>query len=110
MIRGEKILVTGATGAVAQPLIRFLAPDNEVWGAARFTDPADEAKVRALGAIPFKLDIASGDLSQLPNDFTYVLHLAFYRGMSGDFDGAIRINGEGTGHVLYHCRNASTLR
>lgn len=106
MIKNEKILVTGATGSVAKPLIQFLSQHNEVWGAARFTRPESEDEVRALGARPVHLDVASGDMSALPNDFTYVIHLAFYRGGMVDFDGAIRVNGEGTGHVLYHCRNA----
>ena len=49
MITGEKILVTGVHGAVAFPLARALAADNEVWGAARFTDPATRAKVDGAG-------------------------------------------------------------
>lgn len=106
MIRQAKILVTGATGQVAGPVIRYLAADNEVWGAARFTAEGGEEKVRALGATPVKIDVASGDLSALPQDFDYVLHFAFYRGGMDDFDGAIRVNGEGTGHVLRHCRTA----
>ncbi|MFC3175416.1 NAD-dependent epimerase/dehydratase family protein [Novosphingobium bradum] len=106
MIRDARILVTGATGEVAQPLIRHLAADNEVWGAARFADPAGADKVRALGARPVQVDVGSGDLSALPDNFTYVLHLAFHRGGATDYDGAVRINGEGTGHVLHHCRKA----
>ncbi|MSV81977.1 MAG: NAD(P)-dependent oxidoreductase, partial [Actinobacteria bacterium] len=31
-----KILITGVTGAVAAPLARSLAANNEVWGVARF--------------------------------------------------------------------------
>ncbi|EHJ62428.1 NAD-dependent epimerase/dehydratase family protein [Novosphingobium pentaromativorans] len=106
MIRNEKILVTGASGEVARPLIAYLAGDNEVWGAARFSKPGSEEEVRALGARPVTVDVASGDLSMLPDDFTYVLHLAYYRGGKDDFDGAVRVNGEGTGHVLHHCRKA----
>jgi UDP-glucuronate 4-epimerase len=106
MIKNAKILVTGASGEVALPLMRFLAKDNEVWGAARLADEASREKVAATGARPTPIDIVDGDFSALPDDFTYVLHLAWYRGGQGDFDGAVRINGEGTGRVLYHCRKA----
>lgn len=107
MIKGEKILITGASGGVAFPLLANLARDNEVWGAARFSEDGARQRVEAAGAKAVAVDVASGDLSALPDDFTYVLHLAYYRGgATGDFDGAIRVNGEGTGHVLHHCRKA----
>jgi len=107
MIKNAKILVTGASGEVALPLMRFLAKDNEVWGAARLADEASRAKVEATGARPASVDIVEGDLAAaLPDDFTYVLHLAWYRGGQGDFNGAVTINGEGTGRVLHHCRKA----
>ena len=38
-LRGAKIVVTGVTGQVAEPLACALARDNEVYGAARFKDP-----------------------------------------------------------------------
>jgi nucleoside-diphosphate-sugar epimerase len=107
MIKNEKILVTGASGEVALPLMKFLAQNNEVWGAARLADPAARDKVAATGARPVPVDIVEGDLSTaLPDDFTYVLHLAWYRGGQGDFHGAVTVNGEGTGRVLHHCRKA----
>ena len=37
-LRGTKIVVTGVTGQVAEPLACALARDNEVYGAARFND------------------------------------------------------------------------
>ncbi len=106
MLTDQKILVTGATGSVAAPFIRFLAPHNEVWGAARFSREGSKQHVEALGAKPVSIDLASGDLSGLPDDFTHVLHLAHYRGAPTDVHEAIRNNGEGTGHVLHHCRKA----
>jgi nucleoside-diphosphate-sugar epimerase len=106
MLTDQKILVTGATGSVAAPFIRFLAPHNEVWGAARFSREGSKQHVEALGAKPVSVDLASGDLSGLPDDFTHVLHLAHYRGAPTDVHEAIRNNGEGTGHVLHHCRKA----
>ena len=41
MIAGEKILITGVTGSVAEPLGRFLATDNDIWGVARFAGDGD---------------------------------------------------------------------
>ena len=35
-LSGEKILITGATGQVANPVAKALAVDNEVWAVARF--------------------------------------------------------------------------
>jgi nucleoside-diphosphate-sugar epimerase len=107
MIKNAKILVTGASGEVALPLLRSLSKNNEVWGAARLADETARAKVAATGARPVPVDIAEGDLrAALPDDFTHVLHLAWYRGGQGDFHGAVTVNGEGTGRVLHHCRKA----
>ncbi len=106
MLKDAKILVTGAGGTVATPFIRHLAPQNEVWGAARFSREGSKEQVEALGAKPVAIDLASGDLSDLPDDFTHVLHLAHFRGQPNDVHEAIRNNGEGTGHLLYHCRKA----
>ena len=49
MLSGEKILITGPAGRIAFGLARSLAADNEVWGIARFGDPATREKVEALG-------------------------------------------------------------
>ena len=106
MLSGEKILVTGPAGQIAFPLAEYLARDNEVWGIARFGDPATRAKVDALGVTTLASDLGDGDFSDLPDDFTYVLHLAVYMAPGLDFDHAIRVNAEGTGLLLSHCRRA----
>ena len=38
MLSGEKILITGPAGRIAYGIAKSLAPDNEVWGIARFSD------------------------------------------------------------------------
>jgi nucleoside-diphosphate-sugar epimerase len=106
MLSGEKILVTGVHGAVALPLAKSLAAENEVWGIARFTDPELRSQVEAAGITTRAVDIASGQLDGVPDDFTYVLHLAYLRGGNDQFPEAFRVNGEGTGIVLQHCRKA----
>lgn len=106
MISGEKVLVTGVHGAVALPLARALAAANDVWGAARFSDPALRSKIEAIGIKTVAVDLGSGAFDELPDDFTYVLHLAYFRGGNDGFEESFRTNAEGTGLVLQHCRRA----
>ena len=74
MLSGEKILVTGVTGTVPLPIAEFLANENEVWGLARFSDPEARKRVETIGITTCAVDLAQGDLSEVPDDFTYVLH------------------------------------
>lgn len=104
MLNGQKILITGVSGMVAMPIARYLATDNEVWGAARFADPAARERATDAGVTPVAIDLSSGDLRGLPDDFDYVLHLAYFRGGVDAFDEAIRVNAEGCGLILQHCR------
>jgi nucleoside-diphosphate-sugar epimerase len=105
MLSGEKILVTGAAGQIGFPLAEHLAQDNEVWGLARFGDEAARRRVVTAGVTAYRCDLADGDLARLPDDFTYVIHLAALIG-GRDYDEAIRVNAEGTGRLLQHCRRA----
>jgi nucleoside-diphosphate-sugar epimerase len=104
-----KILVTGPAGQIAFPLVESLAGDNEVWGIARFGDQASRQRVDALGVTTRSIDIGSGEFGDLPTDFTHVLHLAAFQAPSVDYDHAIRINAEGTGLLLQHCRAAKAV-
>ena len=84
MLTGQRILVTGVTGAIALPVARFLAKDNEVFGAARFDDPSRQEEVEAAGISPCKVDLGGADLSALPDQVDYVLHYAYARRGSGE--------------------------
>ena len=106
MISGEKILVTGVTGTVGAPVAKALAKDNEVWGLARFNDAAKRADIEAAGVKACAVDIGSGDFSQVPDDFTYVLHLNWMRGPLDQLEEAIRTNVEGPGLLMQHTRKA----
>jgi nucleoside-diphosphate-sugar epimerase len=106
VISGEKVLVTGASGGVGEPLARFLAGENEVWGLARFLDAQRRADLEAAGITTCAADVASGDFDDVPDDFTYVLHLAWARGDLTQLHDVLRVNVEGTGLLLRHCRKA----
>jgi nucleoside-diphosphate-sugar epimerase len=104
MLRDEKILITGPASQVALPVVRALAPHNEVVGLARFSRPEDRARVEALGAKCVAVDLADGTFEGVPDDFTLVLHFAVVK--SGEFDYDLAANAEGTGRLMSHCRNA----
>lgn len=106
MISGEKILVTGVSGSVGEPLAAFLAQENEVWGVARFGDAAARERIEAAGIVTRSVDIGSGDFRDLPDDFTYVLHLSWMRADLSQLEDALRTNVEGPGLLLQHCRKA----
>lgn len=108
-LSGAKILVTGAAGQIGLPMARFLAGENEVWGAARFRADGSQARVAAAGVTPVRLDLAAGDYGDLPEDFTYVVHLAAYIGPNPDIDRAMRNNAEAVGLLMHHCRKAKAV-
>jgi nucleoside-diphosphate-sugar epimerase len=105
VLSGEKILITGPAGRIAFGLARSLAADNEVWGIARFSEQATREKVEALGVTTRRVDLAGGRFDELPNDFSYLLHIAADFSEE-DYDQALRVNAEGTGFILEHCRKA----
>ncbi|MBP1325990.1 nucleoside-diphosphate-sugar epimerase [Leucobacter exalbidus] len=105
-MQGEKILVTGAAGQLAFPIASLLAKSNEVWGLARFSKPGDRQRMIDAGITPVECDLGSGDFSNVPTDFTYVVHLAANQAPGWDYDASIRDNAEGTGLLLQHCRSA----
>ena len=106
MISGEKILVTGASGTLGRVLGGFLARENEVWGLGRLSDETSRDRVRGAGMTPLALDFERPDFSGVPQDFTYLLHLAHTRRGAGEFVEAIQINAVGPGLLLQHCRKA----
>jgi UDP-glucuronate 4-epimerase len=103
-LRDAKILITGPTGQVADPIARALAADNEVWGIARFTNPAARAGLEEAGVRCEKVNLAAGDFTGLPTDFDYVLNLAVAK--SGNWDKDLGANAESAGLLMAHCRGA----
>jgi nucleoside-diphosphate-sugar epimerase len=101
-LTGQKILITGATGFVAQPIVEVLAKANTVYAGARFKKPEDRQKIEAMGAIPVLLDLASEDFSDLP-DVDYVINLAVAK--SGKWPVDLAINAEGLGRLMLRYRD-----
>jgi UDP-glucuronate 4-epimerase len=106
-MRGAKILITGPTGQVASPIAEALAAENEVWGIARFTNPAAREALEKAGVRCETVNLAAGDFSALPSDFDYVLNLAVAK--SGDWDKDLAANAESVGLLMAHCRNAKAF-
>ncbi len=73
MIEGQRVLVTGATGQVARTLTEKLAERNEVWAAARFSDPQAKAELEDAGIKTAVFSMGESNLSGLP-DVDYVFH------------------------------------
>jgi nucleoside-diphosphate-sugar epimerase len=49
MLQDRKILVTGATGQIAGPIAENFAKYNDVWCAARFSDPNRKVQLEEMG-------------------------------------------------------------
>jgi UDP-glucuronate 4-epimerase len=105
MLDNEKILITGATGKIAFPIARALAERNEVWGAARLREHVQRDRLASAGITPVSLDMSTGDVSGLPDDFSYVFHAAVDTG-TGDGPQCLQTNAHNSGELLYHCRGA----
>jgi nucleoside-diphosphate-sugar epimerase len=108
MLSGKKVLITGATGQIGRPIAERLVADNEVWCAARFSDPALRTQLEGAGIKTCTWSLSSGDLSEIPADFTHVLHAA-YLVAEAQHDVAVRVNAESTGLLMQHCRRAQAF-
>ncbi|MCF2528026.1 NAD-dependent epimerase/dehydratase family protein [Yinghuangia soli] len=103
-LEGSKIVVTGVTGQVAEPVAKLLARDNEVYGAARFNDEESRERLEAAGVKCVKIDLAAGDVAGLPADADYVVNFAVAK--SGDWDADLDGNAGGVLWLMDHHRSA----
>jgi nucleoside-diphosphate-sugar epimerase len=105
-LEGLKILVTGATGAVARPIVRALAPGNDVHALARLRTPADAQKLEGSGATPVPFDLATGSFDDLNEDYDLVLNFAVRRSADDDFEQEMVTGAEALGLLMQRCRGA----
>ncbi|WP_436774939.1 NAD-dependent epimerase/dehydratase family protein [Yinghuangia sp. YIM S09857] len=103
-LEGSKIVVTGVTGQVAEPVAKLLAQNNEVYGAARFNDDESRARLEAAGVNCVKIDLAAGDVAGLPADADYVVNFAVAK--SGDWGADLDGNAGGVLWLMDHLRGA----
>ncbi|HEX5268439.1 MAG TPA: NAD(P)-dependent oxidoreductase [Acidimicrobiales bacterium] len=98
--------MTGPAGHLALPIVRALAPANEVWGLARFSRPEDISLLEGLGVRCLRRDIAADALDDLPRDLDYVFHAGAMVAMGSEEDMAytFAVNVQGTGRLLERCR------
>jgi UDP-glucuronate 4-epimerase len=107
-LSGSKILITGPTGQVAEPVVAALAKIADVYGLARFSKQEDRDRISGLGATCVAADLADPDgLRDLPTDFDYVLNFAVVK--THDFEYDLAANGEGVGRLMLHCKNAKAF-
>jgi nucleoside-diphosphate-sugar epimerase len=116
-VRRRRILVVGGQGPVSAPLVRRLAPDNDVIVAARFSDPAARQGLEDLGVTCIRHDLF-GPVNGLPDDVDHVFHSAMpmardAAGMSrtdpperGPWPESFDTYADATGRLLAHCRPA----
>lgn len=112
MITGKKILVTGASGSVGSVLAAALAPANEVWGLARFTDPEARSRLKERGVRPVVADLAALSAEDLPRvlpEVDHVLHFAVDIFYEPDFERAYRNNVAPAGLLLSHYREVESF-
>ena len=82
---GKKILVTGATGMVARPLVRTYSKAGKVYAMARYAREEDRRAIEEPGRILNRADLADREtLSAIPEDIDYVINCAV--GRSNKFD------------------------
>ncbi len=103
----RKVVITGVTGQVARPLAVALAANNEVYGAARFADPAAKEALEAAGVHCVPIDLAKGDVAGLPSDADYVLHFAVAK--TNDWETDLAANSGGLAYLMEHHQNASAF-
>jgi nucleoside-diphosphate-sugar epimerase len=75
-LSGHRVLVTGASGLMAFPIIEALARSNEVYAVARFSKPEQQRLLESAGAHPIAFDLAERDLSPLPRSVDIVFNFA----------------------------------
>lgn len=106
-LTGKTIVVTGATGQVAEPVALALAQENEVVAGARFRDEAARARLEAAGVRCVPIDLTTGEVSGLPADADVVLNFAVAK--SNNWNDDLLANAGGLAWLMEHHQTASAF-
>lgn len=105
MLEGHKILVTGLTGRIGGAIAEHLAPHNEVWGLARFTRAGSREEAEARGIRTVAADFAREPMTDVPEDFDYVIHAAA-NVRCQDAEGGMVEHADASARLMLHCRTS----
>lgn len=108
MLKGKKIVLTGLTGQVGGAFADQLAPNNEIWGLARFTAPGSRERFDKIGVKTVKGDFTKDEFGDIPDDIDYVIHLAANT-KPGVAEVAMVQNAEGVGWMMHRFRNVKAF-
>jgi nucleoside-diphosphate-sugar epimerase len=92
---------------VATPVALALAEENEVYGGARFRDPAARDRLEAVGVRCVPIDLAAGDVSGLPADADVVVNFAVSK--TNDWNTDLAANAGGLASLMEHHRDAGAF-
>ena len=106
-MRGAKILITGPTGQVANPVARPWPPTTRSGASPASPTPPARAGLEKAGVHCQTVNLAAGDFTGMPTDFDYVLNLAVAK--SGNWDKDLGANAESIGLLMAHCRGAKAF-
>src|SRR5439155_27373495 len=119
-MQGQKVLCVGGQGPVGAPALRLLAPANDVFVMARFSNPEVREKLEAMAVTCIRHDLFQ-PFVDLPGDFDYVFHsaLPLARSQSGTVRTDVPSMGrwpnsfdayaDATGRLMALCRPAKGL-
>lgn len=114
-MQGQRVLFIGGQGPVSAPALRLLAPDNQVFAMARFSNPESRKRLEALGVTCIPHDMFE-PVDDLPTDFDYVYHSALPIGKSpsgmltmtmgpiGPWPNSFDAYADATGRLMAHFR------
>jgi nucleoside-diphosphate-sugar epimerase len=103
----RSIVITGATGQVAETVATRLAATHDVVGLARFSDAEAKERLVAAGVRCVEVDLVAADFSEVPTGVDAVLNFAVVKTQRWDLD--LRANAEGPGLLMAHVRPAAFL-
>jgi nucleoside-diphosphate-sugar epimerase len=75
-IKGQRVLVTGASGNLGAEMARALAAANTVFGSARFGDASAKSYLQDGGVTPVAHSLGVDSLDMLPQDLDYIFNYA----------------------------------